>query len=156
VALAELFIAELLIVVSAVAFALVGLFFSSLMRSTLASSIVTFGGALLLTIGIPIVAGIFLSLLGPLVFGIGTPSWTLQTFLIYIGILLVVTNLPATLIMSEVVLLQEGAYFYYSTTIDGHTVYIPSPWYFYIILYALLAVLLYWLTVRRVRRIPDR
>jgi ABC-type transport system involved in multi-copper enzyme maturation permease subunit len=156
VALAELLISQLLIVVSAVAFALVGLFFSSLMRSTLASSIVTFGGALLLTIGLPIVAGIFLSLLGPLLFGFSSPPWTLQALMIYVGVLLVITNLPATLIMSEVVLLEEGSYFFFSSTLNGHTIYVPSPWYFYIFLYVLLSLLLYWLTVRRVRRIPDR
>lgn len=156
VALAELLISQVLIVVSAVAFALVGLFFSSLMRSTLASSIVTFGGALLLTVGLPIVAGIFLSLLGPLLFGISSPPWTFQAFLIYVGVLLVITNLPGTLLMSEIVLLEEGSYFYFRSTLDGHTIYVPSPWYFYILFYVLLSLLLYWLTVRRVQRIPDR
>lgn len=156
VALSELLVAQLLIIVSAVAFALVGLYFSSIMRSTLASSIVTFAGSLLLTAGIPLIVGVFLSLLGPLLFGFGSPSWSLQAFLFFIGVALVTTNLPATMIMSEVILLEEGSYFYFDTTIDGHTIYIPSPWYLYIILYTLLALLLYWLTVRRVRRIPDR
>jgi ABC-type transport system involved in multi-copper enzyme maturation permease subunit len=156
VSLGELVLSQLLVAVSAVTFALVGLFFSSLLRSTLASSVVTFGGTLFLTIGVPILAGIVASLVGPIFFSVGTPHWTTQALLIYGGIALAATNLPATLIMSEIVLLEEGSYFYFESLVDGHTLYLPSPWYLYALLYTLLALLLYWATVRRVRRIADR
>ena len=41
-------------------------------------------------------------------------------------------------------------------TIDGNTVYLFSPWFVYSAFYIFLSLLLYWGTVRRVRRIADK
>jgi ABC-2 type transport system permease protein len=154
--LTELLISQLVIVVSAVSYALMGLYFSSVMRSTLAASVTTFAGALLITAGIPGFVLLTASILGPLLFGMSTPGWLTQMALVYGGQLLAITNLPLTLILSEVFLLQFGALFYFTEMIDGRIAYIFSPWPFYSLLYTLLAFLLYWLTVRRVRRISER
>ncbi|MCI0393966.1 MAG: ABC transporter permease [Chloroflexi bacterium] len=156
VSLVELVLSQLLVAVSAVTFALVGLFFSSVMRTTLASSVMTFATALFLTAGVPLLAIIFGSFLGIFFSGLTSPSWIAQVILIYIGLALAATNFPITLIVSEVFLLEEGALFYYSQVIDGHTVYILSPWYGYLFLYVLLSLFLYWACVRRVRRIPNK
>ena len=66
------------------------------------------------------------------------------------------TNLPATLIISEVILLEEDALFFFSQAIDGHTVTLFSPWTVYIFFYVLLTLLLYWGCIRRVRRVPTK
>jgi ABC-2 type transport system permease protein len=153
--LTELLITQLVIAVSAVTFALMGLYFSSVMRSTLAASVTTFSGALMLTAGIPGFVLLTASILGPLLFGSPPSGLTLMT-LVYGGQLLAITNLPLALILSEVFLLQFDALFYFTEIIDGRTLYIFSPWPFYSLLYTLLAMLLYWLTVRQVRRIADR
>lgn len=154
VSLVELVVAQLLIMVSAVAFALLGLFFSSVMRSTLVSSVATFGGSLLLTFGLPAAALIVLPLGGNLLFGSGT-SALMEVLLIYLGLSLASTNLPATLIISEVFLLEEDALFFYSQTIRGYTVYLFSPWIVYIGFYLLLSLLLFALTVRQVKKVPE-
>jgi ABC-2 type transport system permease protein len=154
--LTELLITQLVIAVSAVTFALMGLYFSSAMRSTLAASVTTFSTALLVTAGIPVFVLLTGWILGPLLFGFRTPGWLTQMSLIYGGQLLAITNLPLTLVVSEVFLLQFDAIFYFTEIIDGRTVHIFSPWPFYSLLYTLLALLLYWLTVRRVRRIADK
>lgn len=155
VSLTELVIAQLLLLAGAVTYATVGLFFSSRMRSTLAASVATFATALILVAGLPLVALVAASFFGPFLFGIGSPPWTVQLALIYGGLLLSATNLPATLIISDVILVQEGALFAFNTTIDGHTVWIPSPWYLLLFAHVLLALLFFWLTVRRVQQVSD-
>jgi ABC-2 type transport system permease protein len=50
----ELVVGQLLLAVTAVAFALYGLYCSSIMRTTLASSVATFGGTLFAVIGFPL------------------------------------------------------------------------------------------------------
>jgi ABC-type transport system involved in multi-copper enzyme maturation permease subunit len=152
----EVVLAQFLVFLSAVAFALIGLFFSSIMRTTLAASVSTFAVAILLIAGPPILAMVFLMFSGPFLFGISTPSFTLQVFLIYGGLLLAATNFPATLILSDVFLLEQNALFFYPESIDGHTVYLFSPWFIYAGLYTILSLLLYWGSVRRVRKIADR
>lgn len=152
----EVILSQFLVFISAIAFALVGLFFSSLMRTTLAASVATFAIAILLVAGAPIVAAVFLMFSGPFLFGVATPSFTLQIALIYGGLFLAATNFPATLILSDVFLLEQNALLIFPEVIDGHTIYLFSPWFVYSALYIILSLLLYWGTVRRVRRIADR
>lgn len=150
----ELLLSQLLVALSAVTFALIGLFFSSLMRSTLTATIATFGAAMFLTFGLPMFAGIGGAVLGPIVYGATSPGWLVETLIYYVGLLLSATNLPATLIISEIVLLQEDALLLFDQVVRGRTVTLFSPWALYVIIYGLLALLLFWATVRRVKRIP--
>lgn len=152
----ELLLSELLIAVTAVAFALVGLFYSTMMRTTLAASVSTYATALLLTAGGPIVALIFTAILGPLLFGPGSPSFPITLLLIYGGLLLAATNLPATIVVSEIFLLEQDALFYFTDLVDGRTVLFFSPWFVYIFLNSLLALILFWICVRRVKRIANK
>jgi ABC-type transport system involved in multi-copper enzyme maturation permease subunit len=155
VSLEELVVAELLILVSAVAFAMIGLYFSSIMRSTLVASISTFAAALFLTFGLPSLALVILPIAGNTFFGVA-PAPVVELLLVYGGLALAATNLPATIIVSEVLLLQEDALFYTIQAIGGYSAVVVSPWTLYLVLYTLLALVLFVLTVRRVRRIPSR
>lgn len=152
----ELVIAQVLVLVAAVTFSVYGLYCSSTMRTTLAASVVTFGGALFLTIGLPIIVFLFVSIIGPLMLGVGSTSWVTQIILVYGGLFLAALNLPATLIVSEFVLLEENTLFFFSETYGGHTVWLFSPWFLYLLLYTLIALILYWACVRRVRRIAEK
>lgn len=154
VSLTEVVIAEILIVVSAVAFAMIGLYFSAIMRSTLLASVSTFATSLFLTFGLPAMAFIILPFLG-IFFTTGVPP-LLEVVLLYTALVFAATNLPATIIISEMFLISEDALFFFTNTLSGYTVTFFSPWYVYIILYILLSLLLYALTVRRVRRVPDK
>ena len=150
----EFVVGGALLLVSAVTFALVGLFFSSLLRSTLAASVATFTSSLMLTFGLPAAAVVLVPLLGSTVFARAAPNPLLEVGLTYLGLALASTNLPATLVVSEIFLIEQNTVVGYTEVISGTTVYIFSPWYVYLVLYTLLALFLYWLTVRRVRRIP--
>lgn len=151
----ELILSQLLILLGAVTFAMFGLYSSSRMRSTLASSVLTFGGALFLTIGLPILVFLFAGVTGPLLFGSASLSWVGEAALAYGGLSLAATNLPATLIVSEVFLIEENTLFFFEQSFSGRTFWLFSPWMLYMLLYSLIAWLLYRGTVRRVRRIAE-
>jgi ABC-type transport system involved in multi-copper enzyme maturation permease subunit len=88
----ELFLSQVLIIISAISYALIGFYYSTVMRSTLAASVATFASALLLTMGGPFLAGILATLMGTFLFGSSMPSWSMQALLIYGGILLAAKN----------------------------------------------------------------
>lgn len=152
----ELLLSQLLILISAITFALIGLYISTVLRSTLMASLTTFAVAFTLTFGTPIVAALITSILGPVLFGPSTPAWPVQIMLIYGGLLLAATNLPATLVISDLFLVEQNALVYFTDFIDGRLAYIWSPWLPYIILYILLGLLLYWACIRRIKRVARK
>ena len=155
VSLVELVLSQILVFVAAVTFALYGLFCSTTLRTTMAASVATFGGALFWTLGIPTIVFVFFALFGSF-FGIASPGWLAEAALAYGGLLLAATNLPATLILGELFLLQEDTLFLFRSSFSGRSVWLFSPWPLYLVFYILLAFLLYWACVRRVRRIADK
>jgi ABC-type transport system involved in multi-copper enzyme maturation permease subunit len=152
---AELILSQLVILVAAVTYALYGLWCSAVMRSTLTATVATFAGMLFLVFGVPLLAFFFAIMLG-IPAGMSIVSGPLiEVLLIYLGLALAATNLPAALITSEVFLLQQGTLFAFSELIGGRTIWIVSPWLLFIFLHTLAAVVFYWASVRRVSRISD-
>lgn len=157
VSLSELLISQLLILVAAVTFAMFGLYASSVMRTTLAASILTFSGSLFITLFLPLIVLLIATIIVPL---FGALSWISDAALQAVGILLAATNLPATLILSDIILLTENSLLFFpvsfgSHTIAGYNIWLISPWPLFLIIYTLLALLLFWLCVRRIRCIAD-
>lgn len=152
----ELLISQVLIIIGAITFAMYGLFCSAHLRSTLAASVATFGGAIFWTLGLPILLFMFVGFLGPLLFSSSAISWVGEAILALGALLLASTNLPASLITSEVFLIQENTLFFYKQNFSGHQVWLFSPWLLTIPLYLLAAWLLYWLAVRKVRKIAEK
>ncbi|GAB4162000.1 MAG: hypothetical protein Fur0021_35820 [Candidatus Promineifilaceae bacterium] len=154
VSLSELIISQVMLVQGSLTFALLGLFFSSLMRTTLAATVATFAATFFVTIGFPILIFLLISILGPLIAAASsfTPIWPLPALAIYVGLALVATNLPASMILSEIILIEEGTVWAFTATIDGHPLLVLSPWYLHLFCSILFAWLLYTLTIRRLRR----
>jgi len=153
----ELFISQLLVVVSAITFGMMGIYISSLMRTTIAATVTTYALVLLLVVGLPVLALFtipFVSLLMVPGTPVTLPPWT-PVLLVYVALALGSLNLPATLIASDVFLIEYGAIFYYTDTIDIYTVVIFSPWWIYLLAYTVLAVLLFWASIRRVKQISN-
>lgn len=149
----ELVVSQLVVVVAALAYAIYGLFCSAMLRSTLAASVATFAGAIFFTIGLPVVALISSSFISSFMFGFSTMSWVWEALLAHAGLFLASLNLPATLIVSEVFLLEQNTLFFYQQSFSGNNVWLYSPWLLFTLLHLLLGWLLYWLTVRRVRKV---
>jgi len=153
--LTELVLSQLLILIAAVTYALYGLWCSAALRSTLAATIATFSGTLLVSGGVPLLAGALALVFMPLLERSGLSGPTLQMLLLYGGLVLAATNLPATLIVSEAILLQENSLFGFSETFGATNVWLPSPWPLFIIFHVLAAFVLYRATVRRVRQVSE-
>ena len=153
--LAELLISQALILSAAVTYALYGLWCSAAMRSTLAATVTTFAGMLFITFGTPLVAGM-VAVLGTTVTGTWLSGPLVEALILYGGLTAAATNLPATLILSETIYLQEDALFGFTqSTAGGTTVWLFSPWLLFVLLHALAAAALYVWTVRHVRRVSD-
>jgi ABC-2 type transport system permease protein len=152
----ELVLALAILLVAAFFFAALGLFFSSIMRSTLASTILSYVVALLGTVGLPILLFVLFATVSSMLYGV---SWMWEAGMMY-GLILFSSLSPiATAVLTEVFLLEEDAIFFfwydiYSGMGGGmtpHTIPIPSPWTIYILVYVVVALLLLLITVLRVR-----
>ncbi|MCP5097513.1 MAG: hypothetical protein GY943_18360 [Chloroflexi bacterium] len=148
----ELFLSQVVLMIAVIAVGMFGLFCSATLKSTLGATVTTFAGILLITVGIPALVGLFAAISAPFI----SSSSVVEVALMYILLLLAATNLPATLITSDVFLLQEGTYFVHTTSSGGITAYLFSPWPIFILFYGLMAFLFYKLTVRRVRKIAEK
>lgn len=163
IALPELLIAEMLMLVSAAAFALIGLYFSALVRTTIGSTVATYAAALFLTIGLPVLMFVMIILQDTFRYGpvSSYPGRELVEIAFnYLLMGLVSWNLPVTVVMSEVTLLEHGSYWGFTTSVYtgsiSHSIWLPSPWYLYLIWYSGIALILYLACIWRIRRIPDK
>ncbi len=153
--LIELVASQLMLGAAVVTYCLLGLYLSSAMRSTMPASVTTIGLIVVGTVGVPMGALILFSVVSPFFLASSPNPWLAAGF-VYTGIFLSATNLPAALIVSEVLLVQENAVWLARIPLSGTSVPVPSPWYLMIIFHLLFSLFLYHLTVRRVRRLADR
>ncbi|MCC6190473.1 MAG: hypothetical protein IT318_15705 [Anaerolineales bacterium] len=124
----EVIIATLLLVATAYLFGTSGVFFSSLMRRTLGSTVLTYAFALLATLGLPLVL-IALLPLTSMLFNNAPPGPALETILIYGVGFLIASNPIATAVVTEVLLVTEQTAFYFPLPIsNGVTLPLVSPW----------------------------
>jgi ABC-2 type transport system permease protein len=159
----ELALALVILLVTAFAFAALGLFFSSLARSTRVSTTLTYATTLLATVGLPVLLFISAALLGPLTYGFSPPatsrvgqaipSWVVQAVLTYALYLTAGLSPVTAAIFSEITLEEESTIGFFWVDVDPtHRILIPSAWIVYVVVYLALALLLLLWTVLRVRR----
>lgn len=159
VSIEEVLVSFLLLLVTALAFSTVGLFFSSFIRSTLASTVISYVGAILLVFGVPMVLTIALGFFGGLSGWTGgnptSAQQTLVEIILYVfGYLLVAVNPLATLIASELMFTEQQALFFTTLPLSNNMQFpIVAPWITYFLLYFLLSLALIWLSIHFVRRV---
>jgi len=148
----EVVIATLVLVATAFLFGTSGVFFSSLMRRTLGSTVLTYAFALMATLGLPLVLMAALPLTN-LLFYNNTPGPLLEAMLIYGLGLLVITNPIATAVATEVLLVTEQTAFYFTIPIsNGITLPLVSPWAPFILFCLFLGALMTIASILAVRR----
>lgn len=152
----EVLVAGLLLLATAFLFSAAGLFFSSWMRRTLAATLLTYGFALLLTLGLPILL-IPIAVVGPAL-SMNSPPFWLQLLLIYGAGVLIVLNPVATMIATEIILVSNQTLLTFSTSVynsaAGTSYNIPliSPWLPYTLAAGLAGLGLIALAIFNVRR----
>jgi ABC-type transport system involved in multi-copper enzyme maturation permease subunit len=159
VALEEIVVSQLILLVTALAVGAVSTYFSSRMKTTLSATVISYAFMLLSSAGLPMLFTVLtpvLGMFGPTMF-MEDPHWLVLLALIYGGGFLLAINPIATVILSEVVLIEEQTLFFFKITLPTSSgpmqdIWLVSPWVVYLLFHLLLAWLGYWLSVRRVRR----
>lgn len=148
----EVIISQVMLFVGSITFAMLGLFFSSRMKTTLGATVATYLTTFIVIVGIPLIAFFVGAILSPI--GLVTSNDWFEALLAYAGLGLSTTNLPAAMIISEAFLLTENAIWGVSAG-SFPTYWVPSPWYGNIVVYTFFAWVLFRWTVRRVEKIAE-
>ncbi len=162
VEVSELVLGMLILLVSTFFYGTLGLFFSSLMRSTRGANTLTYITLFVLLFGLPII----LSMVGvmlPATYMMGPstdwePSPTVLALIIYAAYLVAVLHPLGASIATEVILRDENSIWGYYQTLEPIStakIPIPSGWIIYTVVYLLLGILLLLIATWRVRR-PEK
>lgn len=151
----ELVVSQAVLLVAAIAYALFALYCSASLGSTLAATIATLSGLFFITVGLPTVVLAVILALSPVV-GVGSSPGSLAlAALQHLGLTAAAVNLPATLITSELLFLQEDAVITFTQIIQGTRYTFFSPWPLFVVLHLLAAFVFFRATVQRVQRVSD-
>ncbi len=154
---AELILAFVILGVTAIVLGAVGVFFSARLPRTLAANVTTYAVTLGITIVLPLVVFIVIAIVNS-TFGLrGIPAHV-QAALLYGLLILVATNPLATAFATQQWLLTKQSAFLFTETVVGSDgvimqVTLISPWVLFTVFYLIVAAVLVFQTVRRVRKI---
>jgi hypothetical protein len=144
VSAAELVIGIVGLVMTAVCYAAVGLFWSAAMRTTLAATVMAQGSIILLLLGIP-----FLFVISSLLVGAWS-DMSSPVYILIVGLLLSMHPFTALGISAATIASGEDALMVSIPSLQGDLL-LPSPWLVYLVISLLLTILMLLLTVRMVR-----
>jgi ABC-type transport system involved in multi-copper enzyme maturation permease subunit len=152
VGIAEMVISTLMLVITAIFFCTLGLFFSSFSKRTLISTVFSYA-SILISFIVFFLLLFFISALGS---SNTYPSIIIENILT-VGIwFLFSTNPFFAATMSEAILIEDQSLFITTNSIIGNSLLpLPSPWIIYVVFYIILTILLIGLSVYFVNR-PDR
>jgi ABC-type transport system involved in multi-copper enzyme maturation permease subunit len=149
----EIYIAVLILATTAVAFCAVGMFLSSLFSRVLFSTVLSYAFAIFIVFGIPMLALLILILYSSRMNSIDQLSQPAQVLLVFLGWLTISINPGATIVATEAALLDnQGIWMAHLDIARGGTVYMPSPWIAYVVIYLSISLILLILSAARVRR----
>ena len=155
VGLGEMVASSLMLVVTAVFFCTLGIFFSSFMKRTLTATVAAYA-VILLTFLILVV--IFFLVAYVESYSYNTFSTQISEYILTLILwFLICTNPLMAAVMSEVILVDQQNLFYTTNSVFGSSgpSFLPSPWIVYVVFYLFLTLLLLLLTIYYVKR-PDR
>ncbi len=152
----EVFIGALGLIVTAFTFGALGLFISSLTRTTMASIIITYALGLPFVYGLPLILFYIGGMLTSVFNIFNDPSPLFLVILVYgLGFIASINPFGAAILTATVAANGKG-YFIFQETFDTVTLWFISPWIIYVGFYTLFSVFLFWLTVRNVGRISNK
>jgi ABC-2 type transport system permease protein len=152
IGLAETLISGLILIVTAVFFCSLGLFFSSLLKRTLAATITSYASILLSALALVLFVFMF-GLFESLLYNSYNNNAVLEKLATFVMWIFVSSNSLLTVLFSEMILIEQQSLFFTSSPFFGSSsMTLPSPWTIYLLLYTLLTALLIFLSIRLVRR----
>ncbi len=153
----ELIVAFVILVVTAIMLGTLGMYFSTTVDRTLTASVRAYTITFALTVGLPLVLGLVISILNQLfIVDQVNVSPILQSVLIY-GELIVTSLNPLTAAIESQNLLinNQGLAFYTERLRDGTTIPLISPWIPFTILYLTTAAAMVVFAVRTMRQTDE-
>ncbi len=160
VELSEILISIIVLIVSALAFNTIGLFFSSFIRRTLVSTVVSYIASIMLIFGLPFLLFVLLIFADlPGYYYNNTSSgfdWEViaQVIIYSLGWLLISINPLATAIATEVMIIDQQEIFFTTISLtSGKSFPVIAPWISYTIFYSLLSAVLVLLSIAFVKRV---
>jgi ABC-2 type transport system permease protein len=153
VALSELLIASVGLLVTALGFGSIGMFYSSITRSSTMATVLTYITVLLTLFALPLLGFVFvlpIAAIGASPFD--DPTLPVLIILIYGLGFLASINPFLSAIITETLILEGRSLFFFTETIDSHTIYLVNPWLVYVVFYILLSLFLILFSIRRVGR----
>lgn len=150
VAETEVFLAFLILFMTALLFCTMGIYFSSRTKRTMSASVLTYAVATFITFGLPLILGSIVLALG--ITSGGVMSSKNELALIYVFGALLCANPAVTAVLTQYVLLNEHTIGTFSYTLtSGEVVPLISPWIPFTLIYLTLTVIFFVLSVRRIR-----
>lgn len=150
----EIILSLVILTVTAMLFSTIGIYFSSRSKRTLSASLLTYSFAAFITFGLPIILGSIV-----FVFGVslqGVSSTDSQKIMIYAIGLALSTNPAVTALLTQYILINQGSIGVFKYQLNNQqTVHLISPWIPFTVLYLVLTVLFFYLSVRRVAMIEE-
>jgi ABC-type transport system involved in multi-copper enzyme maturation permease subunit len=154
ITLSQVLVGALIMLLTAITFGSLGLLFSSLIRRTRVSIVLSQSVGMFFTIGLPLFALVMYGFYEARTFsGTYTPPSPLEEIILLVtGWLIAITSPAVTAVVTEMILTADQNLFYTTTYAAGFNVIVPSPWLGFIVLYPVLSTLLLMLTTRVIRR----
>ncbi len=148
----EVFLAFLILSMTALLFCTMGIYFSSRTKRTMSASVLTYAVATFITFGLPLILGSIVLALGVTSGGVMSPKSELA--LIYVFGALLCANPAVTALLTQYVLLNEHTIGLFSYTLtSGKVVTLISPWIPFTLIYLSLTLVFFLLSVRRIRAV---
>lgn len=154
VAETEVILSFVILMVTALLFSTMGIYFSARAPRTLSASIMTYSVAVFVMFGLPIIWGAVMLVLD---FSLDqATSSAEQVGLLYFTGLVISTNPPATALMSQYVLLNQRTTGFFSYTLNnGESITLVSPWIPFTIIYLVLTAIFFMLAVRQASQVEE-
>ncbi|HYP41370.1 MAG TPA: hypothetical protein VEX13_13505, partial [Chloroflexia bacterium] len=150
----EIILSQVVMLAAALLFASTGIFWSALLRSSVASNVLTYGTILFLLIGIPF---LYLTITSIMTASSGGSVTSEPAFYYASGVVLS-SNPMIAMGLSEMLYSQGDSLFVYTSTrlLNGHTLLVVSPWLIFCIEAILISTVLILLSIRMVQPIRYR
>jgi ABC-type transport system involved in multi-copper enzyme maturation permease subunit len=155
VAWEEVLISTLMLVVTALTYSIMGLFFSSFIRRTLASTVLAYAAAILIVFGIPLILLITISMFGSFYAGGISRFGQFGEVLLYaLGWVVISLNPIAAAVASEIMLLEQQQAFFTTLPLSNGSLFpVLSPWISYTVFYLILSLILVAISIWFVKRV---
>ncbi|MFT5196791.1 MAG: ABC-2 type transport system permease protein [Cellvibrionaceae bacterium] len=150
----EIIVSQAMLIAGAFTYSLMGLYFSSRMKTTLAATVTTYIVTLAILIGLPLVVFLGGLVLSPFILIAASSSDWLTAAATYGAILVGFTNLPSSMIAAETMLISQNAVWGYWET-GPATYFVPSTWYGTLLFHLLVSRLFFRWTVKQVSKISE-